>query len=1139
MNIFGEGFPKEIISQVEQRQKIYGSGYITNRSPKEIIYLNGNSSWCKLLSSVDVSNIDLVNSQTIKDLKLTGVDLAKQFILFGGVTDRFSEEWTPRSGISNTNNLFGGAPNFSYNNTTSTIIGGAAYGIGGTDFGLRPMMGIQTVSVTHENRGSLRRAQVKLKAFNKAQFEIIDILYLRLGFSVLLEWGHSMYFDEKYELKTGSDINNSLSNEFIQQFGKIDGNYKNLTYEDFLKLINKKRLESNGNYDAMFAKVTNFQWSFMPDGSYDITVNLASVGDIIESLKVNVLLQDNTYTPIKPSDSSDEDEEKTTEQKIIAGASNSTIGKFLNSLVTLFHARGINIGKEEGDHQFYYSMSDIPSSAVKSNPDENVYLYEDSLFELTGTSTTRYYRYFEKSDVIIYYDIKTFEDRDDEVSESETIINASIDDPDLVEEIKTNGRISKITTGGGALTGPDFSFDPTKFEKGHRDVVKIIWNGNGEGNQYYIRLGTFLQFIQNEIMLHQKPLKDGDLSSSLEFDFETKSNLIYVDPLQISVDPRTCIVNKSLSVKNPYGGATVYNFNTACDNFISSNINIPNTQYGQIMNLYVNMVKILEVIDSNKDDKGTIVLIDFLQKLLDEINTALGGINDFDVFIDETLNSVKVIDKNPLPNKDEILTQLKNLTSDIPLPFDTSSISTELVNFSLYGYSGSNAGFIKDFSFTTELSPAFSTMITVGAAANGTVVGANETALSKLNKGLTDRFKAIMINGSDTEVLKINETDKAKENYIALKDKYQLTLEEYTAFLIELSTEKWELNTDNIDTYKGVLPNLLQMDKEIQQTQERLLAKTNPNAQNSIATGTGFIPFNLSITMEGLSGMKINQKFTVDSSYLPSNYPTSVEFLIKNIQHEISNNKWYTKLESYCISKGNFTEKTDISLNTTSPVEGFIENNAFLPIGQCGAPISFPIPPASVTPPSLIQKTAMKKALDAVFTAGEGTTACSKYTYNIATNYINSLNNKPIENGIVVTRKGHAKAASTRTYLQSLGYTSYKIGENFTKTGTVNSIENFFKLAKFNIGDIVIYWANDGNQADSWVQYGHIQIYTEGTPGYGKWASDKKTNFGNSNFVYRSKSSECWNIYLLKAPSQITSGVVPAASTVIPGATSF
>jgi hypothetical protein len=325
------------------------------------------------------------------------------------------------------------------------------------------------------------------------------------------------------------------------------------------------------------------------------------------------------------------------------------------------------------------------------------------------------------------------------------------------------------------------------------------------------------------------------------------------------------------------------------------------------------------------------------------------------------------------------------------------------------------------------------------------------------------------------------------------------------------------------------------MDKEIQQTQERLLAKTDPNAQNSIATGTGFIPFNLSITMEGLSGMKINQKFTVDSSYLPSNYPTSVEFLIKNIQHEISNNKWYTKLESYCISKGNFTEKTDISLNTTSPIEGFIKNNAFNPIGQCGAPISFPIPPASTTPSTQIQINAMKKALDAVFTVGEGDSDCSIYTYNIATNYTNLLNNKSIKNGLQVSKKGHAKLPSTRTYLQSLGYTSYQIGENFTKSGTINSIENFFKLAKFNIGDIVVYWANDGDQTASQVKYGHIQIYTDGVPGYSKWASDKKTNFG-TNFVYRNTTrNECWNIYLLKAPTALST----SSSTTSPIRTPF
>jgi hypothetical protein len=63
-----------------------------------------------------------------------------------------------------------------------------------------------------------------------------------------------------------------------------------LTYVDFLNLIDSQRRNSNGNYDAMFGKVCNFHWSFLPDGSYDITIELVSIGDIIESFKINALI---------------------------------------------------------------------------------------------------------------------------------------------------------------------------------------------------------------------------------------------------------------------------------------------------------------------------------------------------------------------------------------------------------------------------------------------------------------------------------------------------------------------------------------------------------------------------------------------------------------------------------------------------------------------------------------------------------------------------------------------------------------------------------------------------------------------------------------------------------------------------------
>jgi hypothetical protein len=427
----------------------------------------------------------------------------------------------------------------------------------------------------------------------------------------------------------------------------------------------------------------------------------------------------------------------------------------------------------------------------------------------------------------------------------------------------------------------------------------MTWNS--KENEYYIRLGTFLQFLQNVIMLNQKTTTATEFAPSLRFDFDMYSNLMYVNPNQVSVDPRICMVNRSLD-KLPA------QFAVGGNGFIEDKLkkSIPNVDYGRIMNIYVNFVFILEKIDELKSEQGTVVLIDFLQGILNGITKALSGINELDVFIEETTTTVKIIDKNPLPNKEKVLEYIKSADFEFSSTNSTkptliyeqnyTDISTADTVFQLFGYNNSSAGFIKDFTFKTELTPAFSTMITVGASARGEVVGANETALSRINKGLVDRYKVEMKNGnSPTTPTAIEPTVNTIER---LNKNYSLTLEQYSTFLIQLSTTQQSYNKETIDNYQPVLSNLISTENQIEKLK-------NPTT-SSIAIGTGFIPFNLSLTMDGLSGMKINEKFTVDTDFLPSNYPGNVEFLIKNLSHEVANNKWLTKIDSYCIASGNF-----------------------------------------------------------------------------------------------------------------------------------------------------------------------------------------------------------------------------------------
>lgn len=240
-NIFGEGFPPQIDAQVRIRQKAYGSGYVSSRSVDNIQFLNTNTSWCKLVSGVDINN---------------SANLAKSYVLFNGLNANGAQQ---RSGV-------GG--------------GFGAYGLGGTQYsGFAPMPGIVSAQIQHQNKGSLRTAEVKIKAFNKDQFKIVDVLYLRLGFNILLEWGHSMYYNNGGVLI--KNANNSLATLFL------DGQ---VSYSTFLSRIQQQRLNTNGNYDAMFARVSNFDWTIDKVGVYDITVKLISVGDLIESLKVNSVM---------------------------------------------------------------------------------------------------------------------------------------------------------------------------------------------------------------------------------------------------------------------------------------------------------------------------------------------------------------------------------------------------------------------------------------------------------------------------------------------------------------------------------------------------------------------------------------------------------------------------------------------------------------------------------------------------------------------------------------------------------------------------------------------------------------------------------------------------------------------------------
>jgi hypothetical protein len=251
-NILGNGFDQYVIDQIDTRQKKLGN--VNNpMSDNDLTWAHGKTAWLRLASSVDFDE--------------DGGNLAKNNTLFGGTS-----QYNDNGNI----NLRGGL---------------GAYDI--SSFGYRPMATIVGADVSYlNNNGTLQKATINIKAYSPEQLEIIDKLYMRLGYSVLLEWGHTVYLDNNGNKQEF----NSITNPFIKFFTA------GTTQQNMYDIINEEREKYEGNYEAFYGQIIKFNWKFnAQDATYDINIEAISPGHIIESLKMNTTLKKNTEESSSPN----------------------------------------------------------------------------------------------------------------------------------------------------------------------------------------------------------------------------------------------------------------------------------------------------------------------------------------------------------------------------------------------------------------------------------------------------------------------------------------------------------------------------------------------------------------------------------------------------------------------------------------------------------------------------------------------------------------------------------------------------------------------------------------------------------------------------------------------------------------------
>ena len=266
-NIVGTAFSPYVGDQLTKRSSI---GKINPRSSKELQFLTNRNAGFRLSSSATITDDKFPKKANVWSVA-GGYDGVKK------ENEKRQKEYNDsfKDNLAKENVLQGGLVVSGKDNSTLLRKGFKnTYSAGGNDnLGLQPMPGITGITVgTGGKWQTLMQADIEFICYNLDQLDLMSKLYMSLGVTCFLEWGHIPYITNE-----GTIINNPINLDFFGEKDKVN----------LIKQVTKKREDTDGNYDAFLGTVYNFSYQADKDGAYMCKTQLMGAGGMVESLKIN------------------------------------------------------------------------------------------------------------------------------------------------------------------------------------------------------------------------------------------------------------------------------------------------------------------------------------------------------------------------------------------------------------------------------------------------------------------------------------------------------------------------------------------------------------------------------------------------------------------------------------------------------------------------------------------------------------------------------------------------------------------------------------------------------------------------------------------------------------------------------------
>lgn len=819
MSIFKGTISPKVAWQLAARKHVVQQ---TSRDGIFASYTTGKNSWVRMASFVD-ANIPLRNSkgQIIDPNKFryAGDELARKYVLEGGTLYEQNNQFFLRKGVLGDGAVYGSDIDklFSQYQTGTTNYAGKK-NVNVQDiysdrpFGMRPMPGISNVQIINKSAyGSLREATVRYYCWDKHQLEELELLYMRVGYSVLLEWGWSQYLDYPVVSLPSSNLNSIDFNKsnipitienfpaggFIDPFKKTyagtNGGTLPTTDDVIYQLIDQKIDNRRCNYDAMLGIVKNFSWQLMPNGGYECTTILISRAEVLSSLRLSNNGNDQTTVSAVGSD---EEPPLTIFEKIFYNLSayinNRELSEALGSFLPLPTGGGGGVPPPPPPGFKTEQVIQDTANAVIAK-----------VFAAIGDG----------KNLALYPDTfgKTYE--------------------------------SYITKNGNAEIG----------------VFNYIQGSSTEGTgNEYIPLNLFI-YILNVFF----SLKSETTDPSRPNDAFVKILLPQKTPClasrnSVSVDPTTCLIKNpkaTLVTGKSEGFVPKLFYNDGTDATPEIKEFLMSDGRGDIGAILVSIDKLTTLFNSTSQGPDGVIMVDFIQQLLDDISAALGGINDFKIFVDK--DKAQIFDAKYLEQDNETSKDKKYMLD-------------------LFGLKS----ICRDVKIASRIFEEQSTMIAIGAQGQGNIGDIYSSTYNYLNQGLSDRLHP-------------------QKPYTKLDArKYAISIYPDLRTLASYIDNKCIGNINN-DLAAIGKPHVLALNPEEIPTAASIYKTFQLRIAGEDIDYKDLIPFELEITLDGIAGFVQGQIFRVDSRMLPRDYINkNVGLIITGISHNLQNNDWVTTLRT-------------------------------------------------------------------------------------------------------------------------------------------------------------------------------------------------------------------------------------------------